>query len=132
MIYGVDPLIDRCGAVIGNQKTPVFPEKRFGWNGIDGQKLPDRPSIRVSGIFRHILFLKYDLNDSARFSWSFGSSFITYPLNNNGAAGILPVYDLIEEILLFSTAFMQVNAGSLNALMSKNIGQKTQCHHIVL
>ena len=54
--YGVDPLIDRCGAVIGNQKTPVFPEKRFGWNGIDGQKLPDRPSIRVSGIFRHILF----------------------------------------------------------------------------
>ena len=25
MIYGVDPLIDRCGAVIGNQKTPVFP-----------------------------------------------------------------------------------------------------------
>ena len=56
MIYGVDPLIDRCGAVIGNQKTPVFPEKRFGWNGIDGQKPPDRPSIRVSGIFRHILF----------------------------------------------------------------------------
>ena len=56
MIYGVDPLIDRCGAVIGNQKTPVFPEKRFGWNGLDGQKLPDRPSIRVSGIFRHILF----------------------------------------------------------------------------
>ena len=79
----------------------------------------------ASPVFSDIFFfLKYDLNDSARFPWSFGSSFITYPLNNNGAAGILPVYDLIEEILLFSTAFMQVNAGSLNALMSKNIGQK--------
>ena len=53
-------------------------------------------SLVFSDIF---FFLKYDLNDSARFPWSFGSSFITYPLNNNGAAGILPVYDLIEEIL---------------------------------
>ena len=47
-----------------------------------------------------------------------------YPLNNNRAAGILPVYDLIEKVLLFGTAFMQINAGSLNTLMSENVGQE--------
>ena len=47
-----------------------------------------------------------------------------YPLNNNREAGILPVYDLIEKVLLFGTAFMQINAGSLNTLMSENVGQE--------
>ena len=47
-----------------------------------------------------------------------------YPLNNNREAGILPIYDLIEKVLLFGTAFMQINAGSLNTLMSENVGQE--------
>ena len=47
-----------------------------------------------------------------------------YPLNNNREAGILPIYDLIEKVLLFGTAFMQINAGSLYTLMSENVGQE--------
>ena len=44
--------------------------------------------------------------------------------NNNREAGILPIYVLIEKVLLFGTAFMQINAGSLNTLMSENVGQE--------
>lgn len=45
-------------------------------------------------------------------------------MNGSRAAGGLPVYDPVEKILLFSTAFVQVNAGGLDTLVSENIGEQ--------
>ena len=66
-------------------------------------------------------FLKYDLNDSARVSWSLESFFMLLSFEFDGG---LPGYDLIEEILLFNAAFVKIDAGGLNAFMSEKICQQ--------
>ena len=66
-------------------------------------------------------FLKYDLNDSARVSWSLESFFMLLSFEFDGG---LPGYDLIEEILLFNAAFVKIDAGGLDTFVTQNIGEK--------
>lgn len=122
----MDPLIDRGGAIVLDQKTPVCLQIDRSQLLIESIVVSDGDKISSHGVFGLIFLFQvfFKLAQELFLRRRFFADVLFHIFQPFPVFEIsLPVYNFIKDLLLFGAAPVEIDPGRFNTFMAQDVGQ---------